>query len=224
MKRFFYEHAGIIFAVTGLSLIVIQYVLATGIQNATLGWLVLIGAAIIQTGGGLLFGLLIERLHSLTNTDDLTGLNNRKKFHEELAHQAQLHERNNRELSLLAIDIDRFKSINDTYGHLVGDKVLVHISQVFQEELRAKDMVARVGGEEFAIILPHTNRHDAIKIAERIKDRVQNETFPYEDRDLSISVGVASMKGNESTRQLLQSADDALYLAKDTRNTVVAMS
>lgn len=224
MKNFFYEHAVLIFALSGMFIVGLEYVLITTIdENLTeIIWIVL--SSVIQIGGGILFGLLIRRLYSLSHTDFLTGLNNRKMFFEEMTIQSRRNAKKNGELSLLMIDLDKFKLVNDEYGHPAGDKVLVHLADLLQEDISKKGTLARVGGEEFAVLLPDTDIQEAKKIAERLKDSVQTEVFPYQGKQLSISVGVSSIKGSGTPIQLYQLADDALYQAKKQRNRVIAIT
>ncbi len=128
-------------------------------------------------------------------------------------------------LSLLLYDIDHLKRINDRYGHDVGDRVLMHVAAAIQEELRTTDFQGRFGGEEFAVLLPETAPAEAVEVAERLRQRIENSRFPPpgdEEIRLSISVGVTSFKNaTENLDQLLARADHALYEAKATgRNRV----
>lgn len=165
-------------------------------------------------------------LQEQATTDPLTNLKNRRAFAEVGLQHFMLAQRHSNDLSLIALDIDHFKKINDTYGHAGGDEALVAIAQVLMTSTRQTDIVARVGGEEFSILLPNTNRVGAGVLAERIRVAVKNNKFSVAGSQLSltVSVGVAAF-GNEakdSLEQLMEVADRRLYLAKQAgRNRVV---
>lgn len=161
----------------------------------------------------------------LSELDFLTGLLNVRQFEYTLKFEMQLF-RENRELSfsLLMIDIDKFKNINDTYGHLVGDSVLKQLATLLKQNCRSGDLVCRKGGEEFAIILPSCSKETAIEIAERIRQKVEIHQFDEQKRfGVTISIGVA-IATNESlmdSERLIELADKELYKAKNNgRNKV----
>jgi diguanylate cyclase (GGDEF)-like protein len=165
-----------------------------------------------------------EALESQARKDFLTGLSNRRYFME-LAEAALLRsERYTRPLSVFMLDIDHFKKINDTYGHQVGDEVLRHLSEIMQKALREVDIIGRIGGEEFAVLLPETTLDNATKVAERLREKISLHAIPLISGlplHFSVSIGVAvlSSKGlNIDT--LLNFADEALYEAKRERNKV----
>lgn len=169
------------------------------------------------------------RLEQMSLTDALTGLANRRYFDLVLAQEYSRHTRNNETLSLLMIDIDYFKSINDTYGHLVGDACLELISDYLRNSVsRSGDLVARYGGEEFAVILPRTSLTGAIIIANRILEGMRRLILPSEVLGdmpalITVSIGVASVVCNSqsSDQTLLEKADQQLYRAKNSgRNQV----
>lgn len=167
-----------------------------------------------------------QLLQEQATTDVLTNLKNRRAFTELGLQHCSLARRHNNDLSLIALDIDRFKKINDTYGHAGGDEALVATAKVLKASTRTTDVVARVGGEEFAILLPNTNRVGAGVLAERIRVAVKDNQVSVAGAVLSltVSIGVASFGGatNASLDQLMQVADRRLYLAKQTgRNKVV---
>jgi len=168
---------------------------------------------------------MYEALRHLATIDGLTGLSNHRVFQESLTGEIQRHERHPDNFSLLFIDIDYFKSFNDRYGHPIGDFVLKEISSILQSMVRKADVAARYGGEEFAIILINTDHSGAIKLGERIRQKVASSTFTKNDLNLhvTLSIGVATYPNNASTKQdLIESADRALYLAKaNGRNRVV---
>ena len=165
------------------------------------------------------------RTQRLASTDGLTDLYNHRTFQQRLAHDVERANRYGRPLSLLMIDVDRFKLYNDMYGHPQGDRVLRDIAQLLREGSRTSDIVARYGGEEFALILPETDGASAQKIGNRLRERVQHYPFAGEERlpggHLTISVGVATHTPACTREALLQAADAALYTAKRTgRNRV----
>ncbi|MCK4763986.1 MAG: diguanylate cyclase [Candidatus Aminicenantes bacterium] len=160
-----------------------------------------------------------EYYKNLSNLDGMTGLYNYRFFKEMLQQEIERHHRYNRPLSLLMIDIDDFKQVNDSYGHLVGDQVLKQISTLLKESVRSCDMVARYGGEEFAVILPETAEEKAIKVSERIVSTTRGHEFKLIEgeapQNLSVTVGLASFpKDAEESRQLIEYSDHALYAGK----------
>jgi len=166
-----------------------------------------------------------EMIARLARTDGLTGLANRRTLDEVLAIEIARAQRQGKDLSILIADLDRFKSINDQYGHISGDHVLAGAAAVFGSELRPYDLAARYGGEEFVLVLPGTSTNDAIAIAERIRRRVEKITVPSCPRQITISLGVASWRVGEASKQFVARADEALYNAKRSgRNRVEAAS
>ncbi len=166
-----------------------------------------------------------ERFQFLANTDALTECLNRRAMIEKLRDELDRASRYNHGLSLLMIDLDHFKEINDSMGHLVGDAVLREMGELLREQARSVDVVARYGGEEFVIVLPDTNLEGGIIFAERLRERVEGYKFSEGDQNVNVtvSVGVADMaEGSEVTVDgILKRADEALYRAKaDGRNTV----
>jgi diguanylate cyclase (GGDEF)-like protein len=149
-------------------------------------------------------------------TDPLTGLYNRRGFWDMAEHELLRAHRFNRPLSLVLIDIDRFKEINDTYGHLMGDKILASVSANCKLEFRQVDLVARYGGDEFIVLLPETKLHEALSAAERLRMRIENLRFAYEGEELrtTICIGVAEMQRGDSLKSLIERTDQALYRAK----------
>ena len=168
--------------------------------------------------------LLYEENKRLSNTDSLTNLNNRRYFFNTLERDFNVSSRYNKPLSLIMLDIDHFKSVNDKYGHQQGDQVLVDISQILMKGSRSCDFVARFGGEEFIIYYPETGLKGAEEIAERLRKKVENYPFgtPKGSIKITASIGVTTL--SESITKLhdfIELADQALYQAKSAgRNRV----
>jgi diguanylate cyclase (GGDEF)-like protein/PAS domain S-box-containing protein len=168
-----------------------------------------------------------RELKSLATTDDLTQLPNRRVFttHIESAHQ--LFKRHGENFCVAIIDIDYFKSVNDSYGHDAGDEVLKHFSQILLEGKRANDVIARFGGEEFALIASKTSIDEAIIACERIRTDIEESDFSKQvlSRQITVSVGVTqSLAEDESIDEIIKRADLALYKAKESgRNRVEAI-
>lgn len=166
-----------------------------------------------------------EQLLERANADSLTGLYNHRYFQERLTDECNRSERYGHTVSLLMIDVDKFKSFNDEHGHPLGDRVLCDVSTIMIESLREIDIAARYGGEEFVVILPETSGEEATRVAERLRKAVEKHRFRGKDNAIvpvTISIGVASYPANAQGRdQLLRAADVALYKAKsDGRNAV----
>ena len=169
-----------------------------------------------------------QRLEALATTDPLTRLLNRRAFHERLAEEVQRAHRYGSVVTLLLLDVDHFKQVNDTYGHLVGDAVLGQVASVMQASLRTVDVVARYGGEEFVAILPETPLEGGVVIAERLRERVESHEFTGAHGmplGLTVSIGLAAYPCADvrSTDEQIAHADAALYRAKaGGRNRVCA--
>jgi diguanylate cyclase (GGDEF)-like protein len=161
-------------------------------------------------------------MEHVAHTDLLTGLPNRRGLAEHLAVGTALAQREVQSLSVMLIDVDHFKQVNDTHGHAVGDTVLFDLAGVLAPLLRASDRIGRWGGEEFLVVVPATRLKTAADLAERLRAAVAAHAFPQGLR-LTISVGVAECGMNDTVEQLLVRADTALYAAKQAgRNRVNA--
>lgn len=170
--------------------------------------------------GGLLFPLrnALQYRDALraAHRDPLTGLGNRAALDDALAAEAERSRRNGDPASLLMIDIDHFKQINDRYGHLAGDRVLIAVARVLNEAKRGGDRLFRFGGEEFAMLLPETSLQDSAVVAERLRARVEALVVDCDGHriDATASFGAAGLRTTRDTVQLLRDADLALYRAK----------
>ena len=166
-----------------------------------------------------------QKLRQLSETDALTGLYNRRKLIETLDLRLALFKRENAQTSVLVFDIDNFKRLNDKMGHHAGDAALVEIARLCRQHLRQSDVVARVGGDEFVVVMPGTHHGDALEIAERLRKHVRvtlKETLRYES---TISVGVSEFAPPDRfASDVLERADEGLYQSKRTgRNRVSAL-
>lgn len=162
------------------------------------------------------------QLEKLASTDSLTGLENRRSIMNFAEQERSRSIRYKHPFSILIIDIDFFKKVNDNYGHQIGDNILLGVSKILMNTCRQSDHVGRYGGEEFLVILPETHHKHAADLAERIRLNVESEKFEI-DMPITCSIGTAVMIDNESLSSLIKHADDAVYSAKKNgRNTVVS--
>ncbi|WP_394132921.1 diguanylate cyclase [Shewanella maritima] len=175
----------------------------------------------------ILFGNAITRLvykiKGLANKDQLTGLWNRHALMNKLTEVDNLWLRDKRQYSILILDLDFFKAINDNYGHLVGDKALIHTAKILKNTLRNVDFICRYGGEEFLVILPSTNERQSMIVAEKLQVAINKLPLKYKQSNIEVtaSIGCASSQIGLSVEQLLKLADDAMYQAKEQgRNTI----
>jgi diguanylate cyclase (GGDEF)-like protein len=159
---------------------------------------------------------LFREVQTQAHTDALTRLGNYRAFHETLRSEMHRSERYARPLTLIMIDLDSFKSLNDEFGHQAGDAALAEMGRVIREALRREDFAARYGGDEIAVILPETKSRGALMVVQRLLAAVRARTFVHEDRTLpvSISAGVAAFQPGMSITQFVGAADEALYRAK----------
>jgi len=159
-----------------------------------------------------------EKLEKMAREDSLTGLYNRRYIIEILENEIKRYNRHGISFSLLMIDLDHFKKINDTWGHPAGDRVLQSVGEALKSGLRSTDMVGRIGGEEFLVILPYTNGECAIIVAEKIRKDMKRMIFAEDDESFTItaSIGVANVEASDTdTARMIFRADSALYRAKD---------
>ncbi|MBL4835545.1 MAG: GGDEF domain-containing protein [Pseudomonas sp.] len=168
-----------------------------------------------------------DELKKQAATDPLTRLYNRRFFFSEADYLLELGKKGGSDLSVMVIDIDHFKQVNDTYGHGVGDRVIVGMAQALKRHSRAKDLIARFGGEEFVMLLPETRMEEAAACAERIRVAVEAERTPAQEQEIrcTVSIGVAVIDPREETMEsALNRADKALYDAKDAGRNRVCVS
>jgi diguanylate cyclase (GGDEF)-like protein len=168
---------------------------------------------------------LERELERQAHIDPLTELNNRRQFMELAEQEFARSRRHSKPLSLLMMDLDNFKMVNDTYGHEMGDATLQKLSEICRHTFREIDIVGRLGGEEFAALLPETNIEQAVEVAERLRTAIENAAVNLEDGSLihfTVSIGVAGFGvEDEKIETVLKRADTALYKAKNSgRNRV----
>jgi len=162
---------------------------------------------------------LFQQVQHLAITDPLTNLNNRRYFFEAARRELERARRYQNSLSMIMLDIDHFKRVNDTYGHLAGDRILVAVAARCKEKLREVDLSARYGGEEFVFLLPETDLEGARQVAERLRAEVNDAPIDAGDKKISISVSLGVAELDEECvdlQALVRRADQALYVTKDT--------
>ena len=200
--------------------------LFTNIPVESANYLLLFIISFLWTIGFIL--MVSQRLQidltELASTDTLTRIPNRRATQILFDKEISRAQRNKSELSILLIDLDNFKQINDKYGHAMGDFALIKAAQVFLSTIRKQDIMGRWGGEEFLMILPDTTIENAVILAERLRSEISATELKDSNFSLkvTISVGIASSNSSESMNAILKKADDALYSAKATKNAVVA--
>jgi len=156
-----------------------------------------------------------KELSKLATIDSLTGIYNRRHFDQRIRESVALRRRHQQVSSLISLDIDHFKNVNDTFGHAKGDEVLIFLAGLLSTQLRASDSVFRIGGEEFSILLEATNAADAMILAEDLRVQVE-QCEELKKYSLTISLGVAECDQNDTAESWLKKADSALYRAKES--------
>jgi diguanylate cyclase (GGDEF)-like protein len=185
--------------------------------------LVVIGLTVFGMGK---LAIYEERLLIESMTDPLTGLLNRRYFDEQTRREVARSRRHGLRFSVLMLDIDHFKRINDTYGHPVGDRAIKALASVCSEALRPQDILARYGGEEFVLTLPHTDVEGARVVAERIRQGVEEIALDSADGPVrfTVSIGISTYRRDLPLERIVGRADEALYKAKQSgRNCVVSL-
>ncbi len=220
--------SGILFTIASIAVILTAYMFLELHLSQT---------AIISSVMGLIIGSLLSRIYTnkitdyenslqeknaalgiLASTDDLTGIMNRRIFKKISERYFETAQRDNSDLTLLLLDLDHFKKVNDTYGHQVGDQLLIRFVKVIEPVLRKSDILARVGGEEFAILLFKTDTEGAFTLAEKIRKEVESMTINCQGQDIYIttSIGIAQNKeSDKSFDEIYARSDKALYKAKE---------
>lgn len=187
----------------------------------------------LVTTGGLVFKFIVggnvealyhEEIYRLTILDGLTGVHNKRFFSEFLERELARAQRHRRPLSLALLDLDHFKKINDTHGHLVGDTTLKRVARVIQDRVRQDELLARYGGEEFAVVLPETDMRGAQTFAETVRRQVEEQSFAFDGQEIrvTVSIGVATLESNDDSDALIREADDQLYRAKAAGRNKIA--
>jgi two-component system, cell cycle response regulator len=178
-----------------------------------------------ELGGAMRMATLVEESRWMATTDALTGLLNRRAFLESTGREIARTRRYNDKLSVILLDVDHFKHINDRRGHASGDIVLTEVGSLLNKAVRTCDIVARWGGEEFVLVLPSTSLDGAEQVAERVREMLEQAKIKDANGDhipVTASFGVASYMGAETLEQVVDRADRAMYLAKSGgRNRVV---
>jgi diguanylate cyclase (GGDEF)-like protein len=167
-----------------------------------------------------------DRMKQLAYVDGLTGIHNRRYFEMRIVEELERAGRFQGRMSVIMVDIDHFKKMNDEFGHLLGDEMLRAVSSILKQQLRKMDMVCRYGGDEFAIVVPETTGESAMRVAEKLRRQIETHFFPGVPRAVTISCGVADYPAHGVTRdEVVAAADAALYLAKQAgRNRVASAS
>lgn len=164
----------------------------------------------------------LEMLYDVATKDEKTGLYNHRFFENMLKMEIEKAKRDKENFCLIIIDVDFFKKFNDTYGHLVGDKVLENLAKVLQNELRKYDIVARFGGEEFFILLPETKIRRGKQIAERLRKNIWKNRL-LKKYKVTFSAGITEFKKGDSVRKIIKRADKALYVSKKNGRNCVSV-
>jgi diguanylate cyclase (GGDEF)-like protein len=190
------------------------------------GDFVKVGGAIFKfLSGGNIETLYHEEIYQLTIVDGLTQINNKRFLMEFLEREMGRCHRYSRSLSLIIFDIDHFKSVNDTHGHIAGDFVLRELAQRIKQRIRKEECFARYGGEEFAIVMPESGPDNARRFADKLRKIVEDHPFVFEGKEMriTISLGLADMTAEMTEpAQFLKAADDRLYQAKNAGRNQVA--
>ncbi|MCS5422912.1 MULTISPECIES: sensor domain-containing diguanylate cyclase [Psychrilyobacter] len=163
----------------------------------------------------------MNKLYHLSTKDPLTGVYNRYEFEKSVKENIRIFERYNTHFSLIMYDIDNFKSINDTFGHCIGDKVLKELCRLVTKNIRGIDKLFRLGGDEFVILLPESDQKDAFKLAERLKDEVSS--FDFSGDNLTCSFGVTEVRRGDVIDKIMKRSDNAMYTSKKNNKNRVSI-
>lgn len=162
-----------------------------------------------------------RRIEELSRTDTLTGLANRRHFLDYFGKMISQARRHSYPLSLIMIDLDRFKQVNDTYGHGAGDDLLSAIGDLLNQETRKEDLAARIGGEEFAVLLTQAGEEEALRYAERIRKEVMKIDVESVNKQVTASLGIATLQDDDDVESIMKRADEALYSSKENGRNMV---
>ena len=198
-----------------------------GVTRLDNGDQIKIGGAIFKyIAGGNVEALFHEEIYRMTIFDALTKVHNKRYLIDFLEREIARSRRYSSPLSMAMIDIDHFKSLNDTYGHQAGDAVLEHVAAAINSLVRREQLIARYGGEEFALVLPELDARQIREFCEHIRHHVAGEAYVFAEKSLkvTISIGVAMLDGTMDRDELIQAADAQLYEAKRGGRNRVAMS
>lgn len=184
------------------------------------GDLIRIGNTVLKfLAGSHIESLYYEEIHRMVITDGLTQIANKRHLLEEMVRELWRADRHNRDLSLILFDLDHFKSINDKFGHVAGDQILKELTDLVRPRIRKDEVFGRYGGEEFIVLLPETNKENALVFAESIRGMVESHAFHFSGIwiPLTISVGVAQFASERhaTPEDFIEEADQALYRAKE---------
>lgn len=167
---------------------------------------------------------LTRKIKRLSEEDYLTKLNNRRKIHEVIENEISRSKRYNSTFAVILLDIDNFKTTNDSFGHNTGDHLLIQISDIIRQTIRESDIASRWGGEEFLVFCPHTNNDGAFALAEKLRNSIEKSEFEGVGYKTA-SFGVAHIEHGDSVKSLIHRADEALYSAKNSgKNMVMSAS
>lgn len=220
-EELFYKYTSAVLALVGSVIGISMYLiygslLADNHQSSHI--VICLFLSLILAVVGFICGKLMHKLHHSAHRDQLTNLWNSRYFYSQLTKEIEKLKKNQSSLCMAFIDLDNFKMINDTYGHVAGDEVLRGIATILARNTRDSDIVVRWGGDEFVIIFPDTNLERASLLVERLREMIENSC---DCRQVTISVGVLLVQGEMEVAQLLKIMDDTLYKAKKTKNLVV---
>lgn len=158
----------------------------------------------------------VQEITRLSETDHLTGIYNRVKFMKKIEEEYERFKRYNNDVSLIMFDIDHFKSFNDTFGHDIGDLVLVEVTKSVSKNIRQTDIFARWGGEEFMILAPETSMDVGYELAEKVREKISQIKFDVKDvGNVTCSFGVTQIDSNDNLETVLKKVDEALYESKE---------
>jgi len=214
------EKAILILAITEMAAVLT--IIRARVHITDLNWLSLCAFILFSSAISISYSIVnrkqMQQIHDMSIRDSLTGLFNRRYMEETFDRELARAQRKNQPLAIIMTDVDRFKVVNDTYGHIVGDLVLVKIAGNLASSVRSSDVVCRYGGDEFIIILPDCSREQAINRAELLKSLILQSNMHFGDKVLqgiSLSFGIAAFPHNgENRAEIISAADQALYLAK----------